>query len=55
MIYAYLPAELREKPFEDLSFEDFYQYYAMADHIRDMRIEDIHNGMIKAMNDMVNG
>ena len=51
VIYTYLPAELLPESFEDLTFEEFFDLYAQADCVRELRIEDIEAGVAKGIAD----
>lgn len=51
-IYKYLPKELQPENFEDISFEEFFRLWGMADIARDLEIEDrkagVNQGIISA-------
>lgn len=51
VIYTYLPTELLPERFEDLTFEEFFDLYAQADCVRELRIEDIETGVAKGIAD----
>lgn len=44
----YLPEEM-QKSTEDMGMDDFLKQIAMAQYARNMRIEDIEIGFLKAM------
>lgn len=50
-IYAYLPPKLLPENFDDLTVEEFYDLYARADCVREMKIEDIEAGVAKGIAD----
>lgn len=52
VIYAYLPPGLLPRNFEDLTFEEFFDLYACADCVREMKIEDIETGVAKGITDI---
>lgn len=52
VIYAYLPPGLLPGNFEDLTFKEFFDLYACADCVREMKIEDIETGVAKGIADI---
>ena len=55
MIYTYLPGELLPENFENLTFDEFFCLYSLADCAREMRIEDIKAGVAKGITDSLGG
>lgn len=53
LIYSYLPASLIPEDLEKLGLDRFFELMAMADYIRDLRIEDIRAGVVKAFEDVM--
>lgn len=50
-MYMYLPKEIFPESFEELSFEEFFELYAMADCARELKIEDIETGVARGIAD----
>lgn len=53
LIHAYLPALLIPKDLGAMDLENFIKLMAMADYVRDLRIEDIRAGFDKAFEDIM--
>lgn len=51
MIYGYLPKEMLPESFEDLSFDEFFSLYAEAEYTRELKIQDIEEGVAKGIAD----
>lgn len=49
MIYTYLPSQMIEKPVEELTLEEFFRLYGLAESARDLKIADIEYGVAKAI------
>lgn len=47
MIYSYLPKEIIPNDFENADFDEFFKIYAMAEIVRDLRIQDVEIGVNK--------
>lgn len=55
VVYTYLPGELLPENFENLTFDEFFSLYSLADCAREMRIEDIKAGVAKGITDSLGG
>lgn len=53
LIYSYLPVSLIPENLEKLDLDGFFELMAIADYIRDLRIEDIRAGVVKAFEDVM--
>jgi len=47
LIYRYLPSSLVPEDFENVDFDEFFRFMAMAQVAREMAIEDIEVGVNK--------
>ena len=54
LIYGYLPMELiGMKTVEEMDLDEFFRYVAMAQRMRDMRVDEIAAGVAKALGAMI--
>lgn len=49
MIYSYLPIQCLNKPVDEMEFDEFFRFYAMAEYARELRIQDIELGVNKGI------
>ena len=49
MIYGYLPPQMLGRPVDELTMEEFFRLYGMAESARDLRIQDIKLGVAQGI------